>query len=184
MSDVICCTLYSAYSNKNYLLKDFSFPFIIVDEASTALEPATLIAFSFAPKKVVLVGDHKQLGPIVKSVEAKKKGLELSLFERFIMNRERYSSIAFTVLNTQYRMVPGLYEYPSKAFYEGVVKSGTDIRPDNWIRWPNAEYPIIFAHVKGKEAPEGGSCYNLKEAEAVAELIQNLVDHGKVFMIC
>ena len=182
MSDVVCCTLYSAYSSKTYLLKDFDFPVIVVDEASAALEPATLIAFSFAPKKVILVGDHKQLGPIAKSDQAKKQGLERSLFER-LMDREKYPSIAFTVLNTQYRMVPGLIEYPSNTFYDGVIKSGAEIQSHSWIKWPKAECPIIFANVKGTEVPEGGSCYNLQEAEAVVELCLKLVKHGKDFMV-
>lgn len=63
------------------------------------MEPECLVplaAFSGA-RQVVLVGDHKQLQPIVKNSIAKDRGLGVSLFER-------YSSRAI-MLNVQYRMV-------------------------------------------------------------------------------
>ena len=49
---------------------------------------------------VVLIGDHKQLQPIIISRDALKVGLNISLFERYA-TRTR----AIQVLNFQYRMV-------------------------------------------------------------------------------
>lgn len=54
-------------------------------------------------KQVVLIGDHKQLKPIIKCKSAGELGLDLSLFERCVAKKD--SSVRFTMLNEQYRMV-------------------------------------------------------------------------------
>ena len=70
----------------------------IVDECGMCMEPETLIPIvSSEAKQVVLIGDHKQLQPIVKNKVAKLLGLRTSMFER-------YSHLAF-MLKEQYRMV-------------------------------------------------------------------------------
>jgi superfamily I DNA and/or RNA helicase len=71
---------------------------IIVDECGMCTEPESMAAIiATRAQQVVLIGDHKQLRPIVKCSEAAKLGLEKSLFER-------YASRA-TLLTSQYRMV-------------------------------------------------------------------------------
>lgn len=56
----------------------------IVDEAPTALEPSLLIPFVKYKniEKIVLLGDKKQLDPIVVSDVSKNYGYNRSLFER------------------------------------------------------------------------------------------------------
>lgn len=56
----------------------------IVDEAPTALEPSLLIPFVKYKnlEKIVLLGDTKQLDPIVVSNVSKNYGYNKSLFER------------------------------------------------------------------------------------------------------
>lgn len=62
------------------------------------MEPETLVPIvGSLAKQIVLIGDHKQLQPIVKDNVARTRGLVQSLFER-------YSDKALT-LTTQYRMV-------------------------------------------------------------------------------
>ena len=75
----------------------------IVDECGMCMEPETLIPIvnSKAPQ-VVLIGDHKQLQPIVTNKLARSLGLRTSMFERFSEN-------AF-MLEEQYRMVSELFE--------------------------------------------------------------------------
>jgi ATP-dependent RNA/DNA helicase IGHMBP2 len=60
------------------------FDVCVIDECAQAVEPAAWIAIQFC-KKLILAGDHKQLDATVKSDEAARKGLSLSLFER-VMN--------------------------------------------------------------------------------------------------
>ena len=74
----------------------------IVDECGMCVEPETLIPIvSSKARQVVLIGDHKQLQPIVKNRVAKSLGLSTSMFER-------YSYRAF-MLKEQYRMVRQMY---------------------------------------------------------------------------
>lgn len=85
-ADVICCTLTSAADKKlmrfiDQKLQDKLFDLVVIDECAQAIEPACWIPIRYA-KKVVMAGDHKQLDATVKSDEASRKGLSLSLFER------------------------------------------------------------------------------------------------------
>ena len=81
---------------------------LIIDEAGQATETSTLVPFQCNPQKVLLVGDHKQLPPTVMSKNANKTKFNRSLFERFIdLGYKPY------LLDTQYRMLPELREFPS-----------------------------------------------------------------------
>jgi len=78
-SDVIVCTLDALASE---YLTGFTFPRVIIDEASSSLEPAILGAFTKNCQHAVLFGDHKVLPPKCTSDLAASKGLKISLFER------------------------------------------------------------------------------------------------------
>ncbi len=55
---------------------------LIIDEASQATEPSTLIPLLTNVRKMILVGDHKQLQPTVMSSIANQTKYNRSLFER------------------------------------------------------------------------------------------------------
>ena len=72
-------------------LEKSDFSHIFLDEAGHAMEPEALIPISgfFNKKKktqVVLAGDPKQLGPVVRSPLAVKNGLQISLLERIMVS--------------------------------------------------------------------------------------------------
>ena len=70
----------------------------IIDECGMCIEAETLCGMIGAKaKQVVLIGDHKQLQPIIVCDKAKDLGLGISMFERF-SERAR-------MLKIQYRMV-------------------------------------------------------------------------------
>lgn len=76
---------------------------VIIDESAMSTEPQTMVPIiATEAKQVVLIGDHKQLRPIVQCREAADLGLTQSLFER-------YASEA-SFLDTQYRMVSDNYK--------------------------------------------------------------------------
>ncbi|EAA18355.1 hypothetical protein, partial [Plasmodium yoelii yoelii] len=79
-STIICSTLSSSsnISLTNYINH---FDAIIIDEASQAIELDILIPLSFSCKKIILVGDPKQLSATVFSLFAKKHNYSRSLFE-------------------------------------------------------------------------------------------------------
>ena len=102
--DVIFCTT-AMTTNVKLLtgMKDRIFQ-VIIDECGMCTEPeaiATIIATR--AKQVVLIGDHMQLQPIVVCPEARRLGLQKSLFERY-KDDEHIVQLQF-----QYRMVNNLY---------------------------------------------------------------------------
>lgn len=86
-------------------LKTFFVMQIIIDDCGACKEPESLVPIILFKrvKQVVLVGDHKQLCPIVHNATARSLGLERSLLER-------YSESAI-MLTGQYRMVRNFYEF-------------------------------------------------------------------------
>ncbi|RMG68940.1 MAG: IGHMBP2 family helicase, partial [Bacteroidetes bacterium] len=76
-SQVITATLTGAAGN---ILGSRRFHTLFIDEAAQALEPACWIPILRA-ERVVMAGDHCQLPPTVKSIEAEREGLGRTLFE-------------------------------------------------------------------------------------------------------
>lgn len=71
------------------------FSHIFVDEAGQATEPEVMIgikSMSDNSTNIVLSGDPKQLGPIIRSSVARVLGLEMSYIER-LMNRDIYDEV-------------------------------------------------------------------------------------------
>lgn len=63
------------------------FTHVVIDEAGQCTEPDSLIPISFLNKysgQVVLAGDPKQMGPIVLSIYARKRGFCKSLLDRLL----------------------------------------------------------------------------------------------------
>ncbi len=58
---------------------------VLIDESTQATEPECLIPLMVGCRQVVLVGDHRQLGPVITCKKAAKAGLAQSLFERFVL---------------------------------------------------------------------------------------------------
>ena len=111
--DIILCTCNETCSKRLLKVRQrsvekgkYELPLIaqcIVDECGMATEPETLAAISKC-QHAVLIGDHKQLQPVVKYGLARECGLNRSLFERYADNSEEGANTLIT-LNIQYRMV-------------------------------------------------------------------------------
>ena len=82
----------------------FNSPLTLTDEAAKATEPDTIatVIVSSPDAHLVLIGDHRQLPPTVKSRDAEWAGLGTSLFERMI----RSPGMKEIMLESQYRMHP------------------------------------------------------------------------------
>ena len=93
--DIILCTCTASSQIRRHGAKIVQ---CIIDECGMCTEPESLIPLvKHNPEQVVLIGDHKQLAPIVLEHTAKKLGLSVSLFERYAKKA--------IMLDTQYRMV-------------------------------------------------------------------------------
>ncbi|NXK92539.1 HELZ2 Helicase, partial [Formicarius rufipectus] len=142
--DVILCTCSASSSS---ILEQLNVKQIIIDECAMSTEPETLIPLVShrRAEKVVLLGDHKQLRPVVNNDMCKSLGMETSLFER-------YRDQAW-MLDTQYRMHKHICEFPSQEFYEARLKTCPQLRRRASVlhHRDNGCCPIIFGHVEGKE---------------------------------
>ncbi|SBT34562.1 DNA2/NAM7 helicase, putative [Plasmodium ovale wallikeri] len=118
-STIICCTL-SSSSNSSLINNLDYFDAIIIDEASQSVELDILIPLAFSCKKIILVGDPKQLSATVFSLFAKKKKYSRSLFERLQKKYKRNKS-KFNLLSIQYRMHPDISHFPNKHYYKNKI---------------------------------------------------------------
>jgi superfamily I DNA and/or RNA helicase len=73
-------------------------------------------------ERVVFAGDHCQLPPTIKSYEAARAGLSITLFEKAI-NRNK----ADIMLLEQYRMNTQIMNFPSRQFYENRLKANAAV---------------------------------------------------------
>ncbi|HEX9037473.1 MAG TPA: AAA domain-containing protein [Ktedonobacterales bacterium] len=94
-----------------------SFDLAIVDEATQLTTPALLGALRLV-KRFILVGDERQLPPLVMSAEASQAGLSRPLFTDLL---ERWGETASVALPRQYRMSPAICDFASQTFYGGAL---------------------------------------------------------------
>jgi DNA replication ATP-dependent helicase Dna2 len=106
---------------RHSLLARRRFDVCIVDEASQLTQPAIIGALLCADR-FVLVGDHQQLPPIVRNAEARKAGLDVSLFRHL---SELYAS-ATIELALQYRMNDDIVALANALVYNDALRCGTD----------------------------------------------------------
>ena len=98
--DIVLCTCNESCGQQ---VEKFITPLqCIVDECAMAQEPETMAPISLC-EHVILIGDHKQLTPVINYLPAKGCGLGTSLFQRYAES-EHYKHLCIT-LTIQYRMV-------------------------------------------------------------------------------
>ncbi len=165
---------------------------VVVDEAARATPLDLFVPLARAHRRIVLVGDHRQLphmldhtlareledaGATEKTAGARMDELlRESLFERLFRDlkaREAQDGFPRTVtLNEQFRMHPALGEFVSRAFYPANESFRSPRPPSDFVHGlPGGEGPARWLEVgsaEGKEQPAGTSKKRLKEAEAIA----------------
>jgi len=102
------------------LLQGRTFDYCILDEASQVTQPVCLGPLYHA-RTFVLVGDHYQLPPLVRNVEAKLKGMDVSLFRRL---SEAHPE-AVVHLASQYRMNSEIMLLSNTLIYSHRLRCGT-----------------------------------------------------------
>ncbi|KAI8467725.1 MAG: P-loop containing nucleoside triphosphate hydrolase protein [Monoraphidium minutum] len=150
-AEVVCATCSGAGDND---LNGRTFRMVVIDEASQATEPATLVPLTRGAHCVVAL---------------EQCGLDVTLFERMVD-----SGLELLLLDTQYRMHPAIAEFPSAHFYEGKLRSGVTAAqrpPARGVAWPAAGAPLAVLRVEGREerADTGGSRAQRVAAQALAE---------------
>ncbi|KNE56581.1 hypothetical protein AMAG_02376 [Allomyces macrogynus ATCC 38327] len=164
---VAMTTTYAALKRRDLLDVGFTFESLLMEEAGTVLEIETYIPLSLSPslKRVVLIGDHHQLPPVVQCPDLAH--VAESLFVRLlrlgvppvILDRQGRSR---KVICDLYRHVyPGLDHLP--------VVEAMDVYAN-----PGFQHVFQFLHLAETEEAQPVAHYfqNLGEAEAVVALYQ------------
>ena len=124
----------SSFMGKRHLLDLVDFDRVVIDEASQLLEPMMGgIIHDF--KRVVMIGDHRQLPAVVQQAPGmtrvrperlRKMGfrdLGDSLFERLFRKvQEKGWSHAYDQISFQGRMHPDIMKFPAQHFYDGKLR--------------------------------------------------------------
>lgn len=176
-AQVICCTPVTS-THRGLTRKRFNTLFF--DEASQALEPMVWIPL-LKCKRLILSGDHFQLPPVVKSMEAKKGGLDETLLDKCILLKD-----AVVLLNRQYRMNSAIMGFSNAYFYKGELIADETVATHTLVNDENSylSKSIEFIDTAGCsfdeiQNPETLSYSNPKEGDILFKHLQQLAaDYG------
>lgn len=148
------------------------FDLVVVDEATQASQPSTMVPW-LRGDTLILAGDHHQLPPYASDELAKEQEMHISLFEYL---SRRYGESIMEQLSTQYRMHRSIAEYSNQMFYDGDLYHGRENKT-----WTIDKIdPLVGYHISGDERTdsESHSKYNPSEASLVADHIEELCSNG------
>lgn len=155
---VIACTL---VGSANRLLAARRFETVFIDEAAQALEAASWIPLLKA-QRAILAGDHQQLPPTVKCVEAARGGLGTTLMQKIAERCPQTVSL----LTTQYRMHEDIMYFPSHWFYHDALVAAPEVQHRGILEW---DTPVVWydtAEAGFAEEVRAGSLSRINKPEA------------------
>ena len=167
---VIACTLVGAASR---VLERKRFSSLFIDEAAQAIEAACWIAISPADRGI-LAGDHCQLPPTIKCIEAARGGLGRTLLEKVVLHKPETVSL----LKIQYRMHEDIMRFPSRWFYHDELEAAPEVKyrgifdfdtPVSWIDTSELD-------LQEKAVAEGTGRLNTGEAELLVRELKNYME--------
>ena len=133
-------------SSNHRILNGRRFSTLFIDEAAQALEAACWIAIRKADR-VIFAGDHCQLPPTIKCIEAARGGLDHTLMEKVVANKP----ISVSLLKVQYRMNESIMRFPSEWFYNNQLESAPEIRQRGILDF---DTPMIWIDTSEMECHE------------------------------
>lgn len=178
---VICTSL--GMNHSIFMRKRFDF--CLIDEASQLTLPACLGSLRVA-QSFLLVGDHFQLPPLVRSREALKGGYGESLF-KFLADSQPE---AMTKLCFQYRMNDDIMLMANRLTYQNLLKCGNEsierqvlsLKTNNqsvspWLKRilePNCKVAFLntdnFSDIEMHESINGNSFHNEGESKLIEQV--------------
>lgn len=153
---------------------------LMLDEGGQTAEADFFIATHFpGVKKIVVVGDPMQLPATVIDPDCKRAGFGVSWLSKV----HQLFPEKVHLLDTQYRMDPGILLFPNRTFYQNRILSGDNVHS----REPYVEYPFLFINTsrRGSEEKNAFSFQNVYESVAIQALlfrdtdIQRLVNESR-----
>ncbi|MCG6133943.1 MAG: AAA domain-containing protein [Nostoc sp. LLA-1] len=176
-------------ANYNFSQEFTAFDVVIIDEVSKCTPPELLIP-ALKGKKLVMVGDHRQLPPmldtstveeVAQSLGSTKSQLQFLEESLFKIQFEAADNSIKQMLTTQYRMHPFIMGAINQ-FYDGKLKCGLlepdtkrahnlvdeIIQPEHHLIWVKMPLENQF-----QEQREGTSFVNIQEIDVIERLCQH-----------
>lgn len=178
---VVMCTLTNAYLSP--LMKPQRFDVLIAEEAGMAALPSLFHAACLCRAKAIMVGDPRQLPPIVHSREPLvQRAIGRSVFE--VTVPDPTCSDAVAMLDVQYRMHAVIGALVGRLFYDGRLRHGADVVKTDAIasQAPYRGMPLIVLDTGSRttcqRSETAGSRVNPVSAELTAGLAFEAVTGG------
>ncbi|WP_026750665.1 AAA domain-containing protein [Sediminibacterium sp. C3] len=199
--NVLFGTCIGIATNKEIEISEIIFDTVILDEAGKANISETLTAISKA-KKIILVGDHKQLPPYLDSERVEyfkkfskdireqktsdfeiKQALGASFFE-FLQKEGVLNNENKILLSEQHRMHPDIGNFVSQSFYDSELLNGQHTH-QNVIPLPEPfDKQIIFIDTSSDngsaETFKDGSYFNQVEADLIVNKVIPELDRNNI----
>lgn len=165
------CTGIASLDNGIFAQRDYDY--VIVDEAAKCNSLDILIPLVMG-KKLILVGDHKQLYPMLEtegvSEEISDNDIqelkEHTLFKRLF--EERVPENFKIMMNKQYRMPLDISQFASEHFYNGELETEKKDKDELCMFW------IDIPESVERQMGNSTSYYNDEEAVAICGLLSKL----------
>lgn len=168
---------------------------VIVDEAARANPLDLMIPLSRVERRIILVGDHRQLPHLLEtrieqeiklSVEDKTQEiLGISLFERllkYVKDQKKIDGVdRYARLDVQFRMHPSLAKFVSNTFYEPYGESFTSGVTNEMFAQEIAPYSkklAVWKNIPHRDGAEHGGRSKARavEAEWIASEARRILD--------
>ncbi|MCW5805374.1 MAG: DNA2/NAM7 family helicase, partial [Deltaproteobacteria bacterium] len=170
---VVMCTLASAYLAP--AMAEQRFDVLIAEEAGMATLPPLFYAACLCRHRAIVVGDPRQLPPIVQSDDtAVRRAIGRSVFDVTVADPARSEVVA--MLDVQYRMHPAIGGLVGGLFYGGKLTHAADPAATEAIAarapHPGAAVAVVDTHGRTtcERSAKGSSRVNRASAEIVAAL--------------
>ncbi|KAJ0785884.1 putative P-loop containing nucleoside triphosphate hydrolase, DNA2/NAM7 helicase, helicase [Helianthus annuus] len=157
---------------------------VLIDEAAQLKECESVIPLQLpGVRNAVLVGDERQLPPMVQSKICYDAKFGRSLFERLVLLGHRKH-----LLNVQYRMHPSISQFPNTEFYNGQILDGPNVidkaREQRFLQEDMyGAYSFINVDSAKEEFDKNHSTKNMVEVAVIAQIVANLFE-GSCTLIC
>ena len=174
--------------------KNGSFDYVVMDEASQINLPTALACFACA-KRVVIVGDMKQLPAIFppdapspttlwdnEALDASKKSILDAVLSFFV------DKVPETLLREHYRCHPDIIGFCNRMFYDGklipMTTADADVVPFEWIRddsppdTPERRTDLAETTKEPSKRARTTGISNSRQANVVVDVIRDLFKQG------
>lgn len=155
---VVASTLIGA---SNRALESHRFTSLFIDEAAQALEAACWVAINKADR-VVFAGDHFQLPPTIKCLDAARGGLSETLMQKVATRKP----LAVSLLKIQYRMHDDIMGFPSAWFYNDELIAAAEVKNRGILAY---DTPLVWINTDESDSSEAqleGSLSKINKTEA------------------